>query len=121
MAKKILIVDDEDFFIQPIKMLLERAGYEIHVANDGMSGLTKARLVKPDLIMLDLMLPGMDGYQICRLLKFDEQFRNIPIVIVSAKDTDRDRELGKTSGADQYLTKPINPQELIMLFKRLLG
>jgi DNA-binding response OmpR family regulator len=121
MAKKILIVDDEDFFIQPIKMLLERSGFEVTVAHDGMTGLVQARQVKPDLIMLDLMLPGMDGYQVCRLLKFDEQFKKIPIVIVSAKDTDRDRELGRRSGADYYMSKPINPQQLIALFNQLLA
>ncbi|NQV38420.1 MAG: response regulator [Candidatus Marinimicrobia bacterium] len=120
MGKRILIVDDEEFFIQPIKILLERNGYEIHIASDGMSGLQKARVVNPDLIMLDLMLPGIDGYQICRLLKFDEKFKKIPVIIVSAKDTDHDRELGFKSGADSYITKPLNPSELLAEFDKLL-
>ena len=111
MAKKrILIVDDEKFFIEPVKRLLESLDYEVFEALDGISGLSKAREVKPDLIMLDLMLPGMNGYQVCRLLKFDEQFRDIPVIIVSAKDGERDREVGTQSGAELYLVKPLNYQ-----------
>ncbi len=121
MNNKILIVDDEEFFIQPIKILLERNGFEIFVANDGMAGLQKARDVKPDLIMLDLMLPGIDGYQICRLLKFDDKFKSIPVMIVTAKDTERDKELGIKSGADSYMTKPLNPSELIGEISKLIA
>ncbi|MFQ6605055.1 MAG: response regulator transcription factor [Fidelibacterota bacterium] len=121
MGKKILIVDDEEFFIQPIKILLERNGFEIHTANDGMHGLQQARKLRPDLIMLDLMLPGLDGYQVCRLLKYDEKFKNIPVVIVSAKDTDHDKQLGIKSGADSYITKPVNPSHLISEFSNLLA
>ncbi|MBT3229817.1 MAG: response regulator [Candidatus Marinimicrobia bacterium] len=111
MAKKrILIVDDEKFFIEPVKRLLESLDYEVFEALDGISGLSKAREVNPDLIMLDLMLPGMNGYQVCRLLKFDEQFRDIPVIIVSAKDGERDREVGTQSGAELYLVKPLNYQ-----------
>lgn len=118
--KKILIVDDEGFFIEPIKLFLERNGFEILVANDGMSGLQLARKERPDLIILDLMLPKIDGFQVCRLLKFDERFRNIPIIIVSAKDTDKDKMLGRQSGADVYLTKPLVPQLLVEKVKSLL-
>ncbi len=121
MGKKILIVDDEEFFIQPIKILLERNGFEIFTANDGMNGLQQARKLRPDLIMLDLMLPGLDGYQVCRLLKYDEKFKDIPVVIVSAKDTDHDKQLGIKSGADSYITKPVNPSQLISEFSNLLA
>ena len=85
-AKRILIVDDEKFFIEPVKRLLESHGYEIFIAYDGITGLSLAREITPDLIMLDLMLPGMNGYQVCRLLKYDKQLQDTPIVIVSAKD-----------------------------------
>ena len=109
-GKRILIVDDERFFIEPVKRLLESLNYDVFEAYDGISGLSKAREVQPDLIMLDLMLPGMNGYQVCRLLKFDEQFRDIPVIIVSAKDSDRDREVGTQSGAELYLVKPLDYQ-----------
>ncbi len=120
MSKKILIVDDEDFFVRPIKMALEQRGFEVITAEDGVTGLQKARKEMPDIIMLDLMLPGLDGYQVCRLLKFDDKFRQIPVIIVSAKDTDKDRKLAEQSGADVYLTKPINAPELAEKFALLL-
>ena len=103
MTKKILIVDDESFFSDPIRLFLERAGFETFVASDGMTGLQEARKIKPDLIMLDLMLPKLDGFQVCRLLKFDAAFRKTPIIIVSAKDSDDDRKLAEASGATMYL------------------
>ena len=119
-AKRILIVDDERFFIEPVKRLLESLGYEVFEAIDGITGLSKAREIKPDLIMLDLMLPGMNGYQVCRLLKFDTQCKNIPVIIVSAKDSDRDRETGIQSGAELYLTKPLNYKTLPAQLEALL-
>ena len=119
-GKRILIVDDERFFIEPVKRLLESLGYEVYEAYDGITGLSKAREVQPDLIMLDLMLPGMNGYQVCRLLKFDKQFKNTPVIIVSAKDGDRDREVGIQSGAELYLVKPLNYQTFPAELKALL-
>jgi two-component system alkaline phosphatase synthesis response regulator PhoP len=118
-AKRILIVDDEKFFIEPVKRLLESHGYEIFIAYDGITGLSLAREITPDLIMLDLMLPGMNGYQVCRLLKYDKQLQDTPIVIVTAKDSERDREVGIESGAELYLVKPLDyktlPAELAAL------
>ena len=107
-AKRILIVDDEKFFIEPVKRLLESLGYEIFIAYDGITGLSLAREITPDLIMLDLMLPGMNGYQVCRLLKYDKQLQDTPVVIVTAKDSERDREVGIESGAELYLVKPLD-------------
>jgi len=107
-AKRILVVDDEKFFIEPVKRLLEGQGYEVFETYDGISGLSMAREIQPDLIMLDLMLPGMNGYQVCRLLKFDEQLKDTPVIIISAKDSERDREVGLQSGAALYLAKPLN-------------
>lgn len=113
MSKKILVVDDEKFFIDPIKLFLKKKGFEVVVAYDGMSGLMKARTEGPDLIMLDLMLSGFSGFQICSLLKFDIQYKEIPIIIVSARDTAKDRELGRNCGADLYITKPVDLELLI--------
>jgi len=110
---KILIVDDEKFFVEPIKMALEKEGFEVLVAYDGMAGLKAARTENPDMIMLDLMLPGISGFQVCRLLKFDENYGHIPIIMVSAMDSERDYQLGQQTGADLYITKPISPEKLV--------
>ncbi len=111
--KSILIIDDEKFFIKPVAMILRRYGYEVNFALDGMDGLQRARNDNPDLILLDLMLPSINGYQLCSLLKFDDQFKDIPIIIVSAKDTDNVRDLVERSGADFMLTKPIDIELLL--------
>ena len=118
--KRILIVDDEKFFIEPVKRLLESLGYEVFEAYDGISGLTVARETNPHLIMLDLMLPGMNGYQVCRLLKFDKQLKDTPVIIVTAKDSERDREVAAQSGAELYLVKPLNYQTFPDQLKTLL-
>lgn len=119
--KKILFVDDEKFFIEPIKMLLLREKFEVLVAHDGMSGLKMAREELPDMIILDLMLPVLNGYQICRLLKYDNKFKSIPVIILSAKDTDNDKKIGQESGADLYLTKPINAKIFVENIKNFFG
>ena len=117
--KKLLLVDDEKFFVDPIKFFLEKKGFEVVVAYDGMAGLIKARTEHPDIIILDLMLSGFSGYQICSLLKFDIKYKDIPIIIVSARDTDKDRELGENCGAELYLTKPINLELLLKNINQL--
>lgn len=118
--KKILIIDDENFFVEPLRLYLTRSGFDTAVATDGLSGLKKAKEEKPDLIILDLMIPGINGFEVCRLLKFDSRFRKIPVVIVSAKDTDRDKGMGKSCGAELYLTKPLDPRVLIERISGLL-
>ncbi|MEE9189899.1 MAG: response regulator [Candidatus Neomarinimicrobiota bacterium] len=119
MDKKILVVDDEKFFVDPIKLFLQNNGCKVVVAYDGMSGLIKARTEGPDLIMLDLMLSGFSGYQICSLLKFDVKYKDIPIIIVSARDSDKDREMGRNCGADLYVTKPVDLELLIENINKL--
>ena len=117
--KKLLLVDDEKFFVDPIKFFLEKKGFDVVVAYDGMAGLIKARSENPDVIILDLMLSGFSGYQICSLLKFDIKYKDIPIIIVSARDTDKDRELGENCGAELYLTKPVNLELLLKNINQL--
>jgi len=119
--KTVFIVDDEEFFIKPIQLFLEKKGFNVETASDGMKGLQQARAVNPDVIMLDLMLPAVDGYQICRMLKGDRKFKHIPVIIVSAKDTERDKQLGKQSGADTYITKPVVPETLLKEINALLS
>ena len=104
----ILVVDDEIQMVEMIKMRLEAYGYEIITAYDGIEGLNKAKKEKPDLILLDLMLPKLDGYQVCRMLKFDKTLNKIPIIMLTALGGKEDREWGKKVNADGYITKPFD-------------
>ena len=121
MAKsKILIVDDEPNVVIVIKDRLEAKGYETITAKDGEEALAKARSEEPDLILLDIMLPKMDGFKVCRMLKFDERYKQIPIVMLTAKATQADVKTGKETGADAYMVKPFDFDTLLMTIERLL-
>ena len=121
MAKRILIVDDEVQLVEMMKMRLEAAGYEIISAYDGQEGFDKAKKDKPDLIILDLMLPKMDGYKVCGLLKNDARYNKIPIIMFTARVQEEDERLGKDLGAEEYVTKPFDPKLLLSKIKELLG
>ena len=121
MKKKILIIEDEANLTDALKMRFEGNGYLVDVAYDGQEGLQKAREGKPNLIILDLMLPKLDGYKICRMLKFDEKYKNIAILMLTAKAQEQDRELGFEVGADAYIVKPFDSQELLKKVKELIG
>ena len=121
MAKKILIVDDEAELVDLVKIRLEAVGYEVLKAFDGQEGLDKAKLEKPDLILLDIMMPKMDGYKVCGLLKMDARFKKIPIILFSAKAQKEDVELAKEVGADLYITKPFEAPVLLAKIKEFLG
>ena len=111
--KKILVIEDEPDFSKAIQILLETNGYEVVTAFSGKEGLQMARNVSPDLIILDVMLPEIDGYKICRLLKFDERYKKIPIVMLTARAQEQDKILGKQTGADAYLVKSDKPELLL--------
>ena len=111
--KKILVIEDEPDFSKAIRVLLESNGFEVVSAYSGKEGLSMARNVSPDLIILDVMLPEIDGYKICRLLKFDERYRKIPIILLTARAQEEDKLLGKQTGADAYLVKSQKPEVLI--------
>jgi len=119
--KKILVVDDEADFRMMLRARLEANGYEVSEAEDGAIGLEKARNTSPDLIILDVMMPKMDGYKVARLLKFDEKHRNIPVVLLTARSQQSDRETGTAVGGDAYLTKPYKPEEMLETVARLLA
>jgi two-component system, OmpR family, alkaline phosphatase synthesis response regulator PhoP len=120
MAKKILIIEDEIALVKILTLRLEANGYQVIFAIDGQKGLNLAREEKPDLIILDIMLPTMDGYQICRLLKYDGRFNQIPVIMVTAKGMDEDKKTGEQVGADAYFVKPFEPAELLEKIKELL-
>lgn len=121
MAKKILLVDDEPHIITMLENRMKHAGYEVITASDGQEALLKAHKEKPDLIILDLMLPKLDGYKVCRMLKFDEKYKHIPIIMLSARAQEADKKMGETVGADGYVTKPFEPQVLLGKVKDLLA
>ena len=121
MGKKILVVDDEIQLVEMVKLRLQANGYIVLTAGDGQEALEKARKEKPDLIILDLMLPKIDGYKVCRMLKFDKIYKAIPIIIFTAKAQQKDEELGKEMGADAYIAKPFEPEVLLEKMKELLN
>ncbi len=118
---KILIVDDEADLVETIQFALELEGYNVLVASNGEEGLNIARQEKPDIILLDLMLPKLDGYKVCRLLKFDERYKSIPILMLTAKTQEKDKILGKETGANEYITKPFDMDELMAKIKSYLS
>src|SRR4051812_27426346 len=120
MKPKILIVDDEPDVVQLIEYNLKAAGYDVVTAADGAEALDQARSTSPSLIILDLMLPEVDGLDVCKVLRRDRNTAGIPIVMLTAKASETDRVLGLELGADDYVTKPFSPRELVLRVKRLL-
>ena len=118
--KKILIVDDEDHIRELLKFNLEKNGYIVYMANDGLNGLKLAREKQVDLILLDLMLPGMDGFEVCKEIRRDNIISNVPIIMLTAKSEEIDKILGLELGADDYITKPFSIRELSARIKALL-
>ncbi len=121
MGKRILIVDDEVQLVEMVKMRLEAAGYPVIAAYDGQDALEKAKKEKPDLIILDLMLPKMDGYKVCGLLKSDTRYAKIPIIMFTSRAQEEDIALGKSLGAEAYITKPFEPKLLLNKVRELIG
>jgi len=120
MNKKILVVDDEPDALELIEFNLKGAGFEVTTAMDGESALKKARALLPSLIVLDVMLPEIDGLEVCKTLRRDPATARIPIIMLTAKAAEIDRVLGLELGADDYVTKPFSPRELILRIKGLL-
>ena len=119
--KKILVVDDEVDLVETVRFSLELEGFDVLVSYNGEDALNQARKEKPDLIILDLMLPKLDGYKVCRLLKFDERYKHIPILMLTAKTQEKDKTLGMETGADEYITKPFEMDYLMEKVKAYLN
>lgn len=118
---KILAVDDEPDVLSLLNLMLTSQGYNVVTAADGQEGLEKARTENPNLILLDVMLPKLDGYKIARMLKFDENFKHIPIIMLTAKVQEKDRQTGMEMGADDYITKPFDTAALLEKVKEILN
>ncbi len=119
--KKILIVDDEADIIEILQFVLESQGFNCITAMDGEEGLKLAREANPDLIILDVMMPKINGYKISRLLKYDNKYKNIPILMITARSQEEDKIIGEETGADEYITKPFNVDFVVEKVKKYLG
>ena len=122
MAKgKILVVDDEIYIVHILDFSLGMEGYEVITALDGEQALEKLKTEKPDLIVLDIMMPKLDGYEVCKAIKSSPETRHIPVILLSAKGRNVDQKLGFDVGADDYITKPFSPRKLVERINQLLG
>jgi len=120
VSRKILIIEDERDILDLVRHYLEKEGYRTRTATDGAAGLAAARQEHPDLIVLDLMLPGMDGLELCKKLRAESPTSLTPVIMLTAKADETDRVVGLELGADDYLTKPFSPKELVARVKAIL-
>jgi len=121
VKQKILVVDDEPEAVELVEFNLKQAGYDVATAADGAEALKKARALLPSLVLLDVMLPEMDGLEVCKMLRRDPATASIPIIMLTAKAAEIDRVLGLELGADDYQLKPFSPRELVLRVKNLLA
>ncbi len=121
MGRKILIVDDEVYILHILDFSLGAEGYEVITAADGEEALAKARGEKPDLVVLDVMMPKVDGFEACRRLKNDPETRELPVILLTAKGREVDRKMGIEVGADDYMVKPFSPSKLIQKIESFLN
>ncbi len=120
LKQKILVVDDEPEAVELVEFNLKQAGFDVVTASDGEEALAKIKSQLPALVVLDLMLPEIDGMEVCKLLRRDANTAHIPIIMLTAKAAEIDRVLGLELGADDYLTKPFSPRELVLRVKKIL-
>lgn len=121
MAKSILLVDDEPNIVLSLEFLMKRAGYAVRTATDGDAALVAITEDRPDLILLDVNMPKRDGFEICQLIRSNPGWKDIPIIMLTAKGRDVEREKGLAMGADDYVTKPFATQEVVKKVEAILG
>lgn len=119
--KTVLIADDEQDIVETIQFMLEAEGIECLIAFDGEKALNLAKNHNPDLIILDVMMPKINGYKVCRLLKFDKKYKEIPILMVTARSQEEDKLIGNETGANEYITKPFEINEIVDKVKTYLN
>ncbi len=118
--KRILVVDDEVYIVHILEFTLTMEGYDVVTAADGDEALRKVEEDRPDLVVLDIMMPRMDGYEVCRRLREEEETRDLPVILLSAKGRPIDRETGMEVGANDYIVKPFSPRRLLEKIRDLL-
>lgn len=116
---RVLAVDDDPTILRLLQVNLEMEGHEVHTADNGQAALERVREVEPEVVLLDVMMPHVDGWQVCEQLRSDTAFDHLPIVFLSARAQEADLERGRSVGADAYITKPFDPLELVELIERL--
>ena len=119
--KKILIIDDDAFIRRPLEFILRGEGFQPTTAVSGEDGLSKLEGDRPDLIFLDVMMPGLDGFSVCRQVKGDPRFAAIPVILLTAKGQESDRERGLAAGATEFMNKPYSPSELLRRVREILA
>ena len=119
--KKILIIDDDAFIRRPLEFILREEGFQPTTAVSGEDGLEKLEGDRPDLIFLDVMMPGLDGFSVCRQVKGDPRFAAIPVILLTAKGQESDRERGLAAGATEFMNKPYSPSELLRRVREILA
>ena len=120
MAQEILIVDDEPSVVVPIQFLMEQQGYRVMIAERGEDALDLIYQYKPDLVLLDIMLPGIDGYEVCEIVRLNPKYRKVKIIFLTAKGREEEIAKGLALGADAYITKPFSNIELVVTVKEIL-
>jgi two-component system, OmpR family, alkaline phosphatase synthesis response regulator PhoP len=121
MTKRVLIADDEPNIVASLEFLMEQAGFEVKVAADGAAALALVASFRPDIVLLDVMMPVKNGYEVCQQLKSDSGTRDVRVILLSAKGRDVEVAKGLELGADAYVTKPFSTRELVAKVKELLG
>ena len=119
--QRVLIIEDNAAFRAELGTHLQTHGYQVAIAKDGLEGLTAVRKTNPDLVITDIMLPGMDGHKICRMIKFDKNFHHIPVVILTSRDLDEDEDLARKCGADAFIIKSTRIPIILDVIQRLLA
>ncbi len=119
--KKIILIEDNSSIVEILELLLKESGFDIIIATSGEEGLKKVKQESPDLIILDLMLPGLPGEEVCRQIRKDEKLGSIPIIMLTAKSLDVDEVVGMVIGANYYMTKPFDVDELLEKIGKLIG
>ncbi|NOZ62348.1 MAG: response regulator [Calditrichaeota bacterium] len=120
-TKKILIIEDSLTMQRILSFVLEREGYDVEIAGNGVEGLEKARAIKPDLIFTDLMMPVMDGFEVCRQIRADDSLKDTIVIILTGRGQDSDVEKGLQMGADDYLMKPFDPPKVVERVRQIFG
>jgi DNA-binding response OmpR family regulator len=121
MPKRVLVCDDEPYIVESVSYVVRRAGYEVLVAEDGDAALAAAQRERPDLVFLDIMMPGLPGDEVCRRLKADPATRGIYVVILTARGQEEDERRARELGADEFMTKPFSPRKLQARLQEILG
>ena len=117
---RILIVDDEPNIVLALELLMKKQGFEVHTVDDGEKALHAVRELRPDLVLLDIMMPKMDGYEVCQRIRSDASLKSVRIVMLTAKGRDVEKEKGQALGVDAYITKPFSTREVVAKVKELL-